>query len=236
MSGYDVVRIAVGFLLLLAAGLKGHQLATEPVSGAGILDSRWFLILVVEFEFVFGLWLWGGLCPKWTRWMVLVCFALFSGVSLFKALSGETSCGCFGKVAVNPWYTLLLDIGGLLSLVWWHSTKAEARCRLGSRAFTVRLISMSVAWLLVGLPGGFAMATYVPARLSGDGEFVGESEIVVLEPETWIGHRFPLLERIEITGAVGDGLWIVLLYKSGCSVCCDAALRLERRFPQALIR
>ena len=40
IAGYDVVRIAVGFLLLVAAGLKGHQLATEPVAGTGIRRSR----------------------------------------------------------------------------------------------------------------------------------------------------------------------------------------------------
>ena len=37
---YDVVRIALGVLLLVSAGLKGYQLATEPVLGTGLLDSR----------------------------------------------------------------------------------------------------------------------------------------------------------------------------------------------------
>jgi len=56
-TGYDAVRILLGLVLLTAAGLKGHQMATEPVPGTGLLDSRWLLMLTVEFEFLLGLWL-----------------------------------------------------------------------------------------------------------------------------------------------------------------------------------
>ena len=35
LTGYDMVRVACGVLLLAAAGLKGYQLATEPVLGTG---------------------------------------------------------------------------------------------------------------------------------------------------------------------------------------------------------
>ena len=54
---YDVVRVVLGLLLLVAAGLKGYQLATEPLVAAGVLNSGWFLIGTVEFEFFLGLWL-----------------------------------------------------------------------------------------------------------------------------------------------------------------------------------
>jgi len=66
VSGYNCTRLALGLLLLIAAALKGHQLATEPVPETGLLTSRWFLIGVVEFELFFGLWLLSGLYPKWT--------------------------------------------------------------------------------------------------------------------------------------------------------------------------
>ena len=51
-SGYDVVRLLVALLLLLAGGLKAHQLATEPIIGSGLLDNRWLLMATVEFEFL----------------------------------------------------------------------------------------------------------------------------------------------------------------------------------------
>ena len=106
--GYDVLRIAAALLLLMAAGLKAHQLATEPVLGTGLLESRWFLMAVVEFELFFGLWLLSGLLTKVTWAAALGCFVLFCCISLFKALSGHATCGCFGKVEVNPWYTATL--------------------------------------------------------------------------------------------------------------------------------
>ncbi len=65
VSGYGVVRVALGLLLLTAAGLKGYQLATEPVAEDGLLTSRWFLIAVVEFELTFSLWLLSGSYPQW---------------------------------------------------------------------------------------------------------------------------------------------------------------------------
>jgi len=108
-AGYDVVRVLLGLLLLTAAGLKGYQLATEPVAGTGLLDSRWFLIGVVEFELLFGLSLLAGVFPKQGWCVALACFACFASVSLAKALSGESSCGGFGQVTVNPWYTFGLD-------------------------------------------------------------------------------------------------------------------------------
>jgi hypothetical protein len=52
-SGYRILRLALGVLLLVTAGLKGYQLATEPTLGNSLLESRWFLIFVVEFELFF---------------------------------------------------------------------------------------------------------------------------------------------------------------------------------------
>lgn len=93
-TGYDAVRILLGLVLLTAAGLKGHQVATEPILETGLLNSRWFLIGVVEFELLFGLWLLVGLYPAATRLAAILCFARLAVVSLAKGLSGESSCGC----------------------------------------------------------------------------------------------------------------------------------------------
>lgn len=51
---FRALQVCLGVLLLTATGLKTHQLATEPVLERGILDSRWFLIAVVEL--VLALW------------------------------------------------------------------------------------------------------------------------------------------------------------------------------------
>lgn len=97
IAGYDVVRILLALVLLAVAGLESHQLLTEPVLGSGLLHARWLLIGLVEFELFFGLWLLVGVLPKATWRFSLACFTCFAGVSLFKALSGEASCGCFAR-------------------------------------------------------------------------------------------------------------------------------------------
>ena len=63
-AGYDVVRVLLGILLLVAALLKTHQLATEPLPGITILESRWLLVPIVEFEILFGLMFLGWYAQK----------------------------------------------------------------------------------------------------------------------------------------------------------------------------
>ncbi len=107
-SGYDVVRIGLGLLLLTAAALKGHQLATEPVAETGLLTSRWFLIAVVEFELFFGLWLMADPLPS-LKWRAAAgAFSFFSWVTLCHAL---------------PWSVLAGNA------VCWHSLLETKSCR-----------------------------------------------------------------------------------------------------------
>ncbi len=97
------MRFVIATIVLTAAFMKAHHLATVPSLGEGFLRARWFNILVVEFELFFGIWLIFGLLPRLT-WLAMVgCFSIFAGVSMFKAISGETNCGCFGAAKVNPW-------------------------------------------------------------------------------------------------------------------------------------
>ena len=55
VAGYDVLRVILGLLVLVAAGLKGYQLGTGPVAESGLLTSRWFLSVVVESELFLAL-------------------------------------------------------------------------------------------------------------------------------------------------------------------------------------
>ena len=104
-AGYVAIRVFLAAILISAAVLKGYQLATGPVLGTGLFSSRILLIAVVEFEWLLGVWLITGLFPKWAWRVTLGCFVLFACVSLYKGLSGDASCGCFGQVEVSPWWT-----------------------------------------------------------------------------------------------------------------------------------
>jgi len=173
--GYGLVRIVLAVILLTAAALKCHQLATEPTLGTGLLESRWFLMATVEFELFFGLWLLSGLLPRLTWAAALGCFGLFACVSLYKALSGAASCGCFGRVVVNPWYTFTLDAGCVLTLLRW---RPSGMTLMPSQAFLLRGIVVMLTWLMVGVPAAVAMGTYQPSLLGEDGIIGGDGNLV----------------------------------------------------------
>ena len=222
LAAYDVVRIVLGLVLLTAAALKGHQLATEPVAETSLFTSRWFLIGVVEFELFFGLWLLAGLYPRSTWTTALLCFGGFACVSLYKALSGEATCGCFGKVPVNPWYTFTLDALAVAALLRWQPAHGRWRVAPDSRSLCLQVVRVGTVWLLVSIPAAVAMGSYQAATLGETGDIFGDSGFVVLEPETWSGKRFPLRDHIDIGGQLTEGKWIVLLYHHDCPHCKDA--------------
>jgi len=119
-SGYDIVRILAAVVLLTAAGLKCHQLSTEPILAKTWLDARWLLITAVEFELLFGIWLISNNLPRLTWLAALGCFSLFTCISLYKAWAGYGSCGCFGALVVLPQRTAMLDLAFVLSLLIWR--------------------------------------------------------------------------------------------------------------------
>jgi len=113
----DILLKALGLLLLTAAVLKGHELLTVPVANGGLWMWRPFLIFQVEFELALGFWLLSGVFKRLAWLATLLCFGLFCCVTLYKALTGAASCGCFGTVHVNPWLTLLaIDLPAVVAL------------------------------------------------------------------------------------------------------------------------
>lgn len=204
------IRYFIALLLFLAAFLKGYQLTTEPVAGFSLLTSRWFQIGLVEYQLALGLWLICGYRPTLARIVALNTFGIFCVVSLIGALSGESSCGCFGKVSFNPWLALSLDLAVVGCLICWHpATKSEA-CGLQSHRTAV------LSSLLVALTGG-ALAAYRP---DGErGEINDETRVVLLEPERWVGRPLPLQKYINIGNELTRGRWVVLLYRHDCRAC-----------------
>jgi hypothetical protein len=180
----------------------------------------------VEFELFFGLWLLSGILPKPTWAVAMVLFGLFTCVSFYKALSGHATCGCFGRVPVNPWYTTTLDVSIVLSLLRWRP-RGLSRFSFdenGTVPFLGRAMSVLAAWLLVGLPAAFAMGSYTDTTLSDAGETFGRGNIIVFEPEEWTGKRFPLLDYVDVGDRLKQGRWQVLLFHHDCPKC-RAAIR-----------
>jgi uncharacterized membrane protein YphA (DoxX/SURF4 family) len=154
--GWSVLRFVLATVLFAAALLKAYQLATVPTLSEGLLHSRWLNIFVVEFELLFGIWLLLDLLPKWTWLATATLFLLFALVSFYKALSGETSCGCFGIIEVNPWLTAVFDliIVGLLSVFRplkdvVSETAAVLKPQLYPLVIVWLLVAVSILWTML---------------------------------------------------------------------------------------
>ncbi|MBI3462294.1 MAG: hypothetical protein HY000_04430 [Planctomycetes bacterium] len=120
-----VLRLVVGAFIFGAAALKGHQLATD-----GALDlplplstSRWTVLALLEVEFFLGVWLVSGYAARASWRAVLAFFSLLAGLSLYLGLSGAPSCGCFGRLSINPWYVFVLDVVAVVTLWRWRPSK-----------------------------------------------------------------------------------------------------------------
>jgi hypothetical protein len=110
----------LGLVLLAAVAFKGYEVATEELVEDGLLTSRWFLTLAVEWEILFALWLLGGFYrfyPRATRAVALLYFLALFEVSLDSFVKGRASCSCFGKVLVPPWVSGSFNLTALILLV-----------------------------------------------------------------------------------------------------------------------
>lgn len=169
-----VVRTALGVLLLLSAGLKAHGLFSGSLADSPLSSPR-LQAATIELELVIGLWLLSGMPAA--RWGAIGLFSLFTIVSLYLALAGQRSCGCFGRVTVNPWITFALDLGAVLALLASASTAQGVSLfpHWGPMAF--RTMVGVIAFVAI-IAGAFVAASPQPAdalaRLRG--------ELVTAEP------------------------------------------------------
>jgi hypothetical protein len=111
------LRVVLGLFLLGAAGLKIHGLFSGSSVRDSLLSSPRLQVATIEVELLLGAWLLSGWWPVGAWTAALGFFSTVAGVSLYLALVGQTSCGCFGTVAVNPWATLGIDVTALTVLL-----------------------------------------------------------------------------------------------------------------------
>jgi hypothetical protein len=240
--GFSQLRFIIAVILLFAASLKAYQLATVPlpplVHGSiftpflEILNNRGLLMFVVETEILFALLLLSEVWRQWTWLISLFCFVAFFIVSVMKGLSGESSCGCFGIVTVNPWITALYDtIIVIILVVFREPINFDFKLSILNRK---KLIIVLMLWFVLAIPVLFAMLSLKqqPHATLGT-EFISfdDKPMIVLKPETWISKQFPLTTRfvqqinIEI---LEKGNWTVILIHNDCPKCLQLISDLER--------
>jgi thiol-disulfide isomerase/thioredoxin len=181
-------------------------------------------------ELALSIWLLSGLFKKAAWLAALVCYSFFSMITLYKAVTGAASCGCFGSVQVNPWITLFaIDLPAVLALSLFRPKpvlppRILVRIRLHHRpvkALIRQLIKplpsaprfAATACLALAILGVTTpiLALNEPAKVTSSYE--------VLEPETWVGKELPILDHIDIAETLRKGTWLILLYHYDCPDC-----------------
>ena len=166
-----VLRLTLGLFLVGAAGLKVHALfAGSPLQESPLSSPRWQLTAIVT-ELLLGTWLLSG---QWLRaaWIAsLAFFSVLASASLYLALLGQTDCGCFGRLAVNPWVTFLLDLAILAALLLFRprgispSFQMSYGLRAAKVGMAAALLTLFVAVLFLAMVDRPADAL---ARLRGE--------------------------------------------------------------------
>lgn len=212
-----MIRIAVALVVFVAAAAKCYQCCMGPIPGDGLFSAKWFVICLVETEWlgVVALLLLADLLPRPVWVATLTCFSGFTVVSLTKGLAGEASCGCFGRWQLNPFLTATMDATIVALLLRWRPHPLV----LNLRQVSMRAIIALLVWLAVGVPAAFAMGRHTETTLSDRGDILGKNMVVVLEPQEWIGKTFPLLKYIDIGDELTEGDWGIVLFHHDCRKC-----------------
>ncbi len=218
--GWEVLRILLGLVLLAAAAFKSLDYFSNPFFlQPSLLFGRWASVLLIDGEIILALWaLLGGPGQKKLWWFLTIAFGCFGLFSLGQFLQGENSCGCFGKVTINPGYTALFDLLALMALA---NFRPAPRKQIHFQWGWCRLV---VFWGTgtLAVVGTFSMAII----RAGEKDF-SSTGVLVLSPQTWTGKIFPLLPFVETTEDFQTGEWLIILINPDCPKCQELLLRFE---------
>jgi hypothetical protein len=152
LASRTLVGVGPPLLLVIAAIAKGVEQLYYP-----FIDGRFFGTFVTAVLIVYELLLAVSLLT-FRRSIIPSLFAgfTFSGfaiTSLYLALSGVSSCGCFGAIPVNPLVTFILDIGALAFVIMSYGRSLDQRVCRAVSAFAVGvLLLLPVVFVLSRKP------------------------------------------------------------------------------------
>lgn len=150
--------------------------------------------------------------------IAVFAFGLFILVTLDKGLHHAESCGCFGRVKVNPWITFsVIDIPLFLGLVIFrpNGLKLLPPPWPSARHF-----------FGVAIPTFIAFGIIMPVLIFNKPADKTERYEVV-KPEEWISQarnheEWSMLKHIDIADSLRKNLVIAVLYSSECDECHKA--------------
>ena len=208
-------RHVAALVLIGAAFLTTHELATVPTEGLAFLESRTFLVLLTQLELGIGIWALVGKHQLKVERVLLWLFSSFFAISVAKFVRGDADCGCFGVITVSPIYTIVLDAGLIVWLAKDLKQQAIVATRLGLQPFVMWMLIIASVFTSLFLILRFKTTTLEElANASGD-------DTVVLRPNDWVGRKLPILKYVEPPHELGNGRWLCVLVKPDCPACED---------------
>ena len=159
--------------------------------------------------------------------VAVLAFGLFIAVTLQKGLIGAESCGCFGRVKVNPWITLLaIDIPLFLGLVIFRPKGLKLLPPPWPSArhfFDVAIPTFIVIGVIVPV-----LIFNKPPDKTDKYEVVKPKEWIRKEPPGEKREGWSMLKYIDIADSLRSDIVIVVFYSTECDACRDAILLYDR--------
>jgi thiol-disulfide isomerase/thioredoxin len=216
-----IITVVAGLVLIVASALKIHQLLTEPIISKGFWESWLFFVIQIPLELGLGIWLVCGLFRKAAWMLAVLAFGLFIVVTLQKGLIGAESCGCFGRVKVNPWITFsVIDIPLFLGMVIFRPKGLKL---------------LPPPWPTKGHFFGVAIPTFIAFSVIMPYLIFHKppdktDKYEVVKPQEWIrkaplgGKReeWSMFKYIDIADSLRSNIVIVVFYSTGCDTCHKA--------------
>lgn len=225
--------VGVGGLLIFAATLKVAELTNPLSEKTGWMYATGIRALVAGIEGCLGLWMISGVFERAAWKACVTSLAVFAAFSLAKALNGEESCGCFGRVQVSPVATLILDLGLLVAVARCQPTSqvregesSETPAR-GLSHFSLQRVLPAILALVIAIPSALVLSP--GTRVVDVTGIAAEGELVVLRPQEWLGQVFPLVPYIDTGDVFSEGNWELLLYHNNCPDCQKALARMVQQ-------
>lgn len=214
------ISIAIAILLLGASALKVVEYFTEDRHNSDVLA-----LPIAVGEYMLALWFLAGHRPALLRRVAIFVFLSFAAYSAIAFWAGKDSCGCYGPIQVPPLLSLVLDLAILVVLMQFQSwDQMQSQSLAETLAWSSGATGVMIGALL--FPQQFA------SFMTGNAEL--RNPVVVIDPEAYLGQRFPLIDDVLIDAPVHRGTWLVVFYRPGCSKCRNYITRLldsARRLP-----
>ncbi len=157
-----------------------------------------------------------GLVKSLARKFSIIVFTLFILYLFFLLLNGGANCGCYGKVGVAIWKSLLVDVFFLIALL--RSRPIE------SRQFPLRT---SIFYQSCGVVISCGVAAWM--GLFGD-NLNPQSHVSTTRPTkllvtaTWTGQHIQTIPFLNCDKSLHNGKRVLVIIRADCSSCAEVHL------------